>query len=411
MKLNLSAVTDFTRLEALWRDLEDRADISFFQSWAWTGCLAEERFPNPVLLEARERDRVLALALFNRTRSFHGKPNLWLGESGNPLQDAIFIEKNGIVLDRESPKELLVTCLTKARTVTIPAPRPSRPFIIHMSGVDERHLHAAQAFDRVAQVRTVCAPAIELDMLRGSNNSLLPILSRNTRYQLRRSERMYAAAGPLRIIRARTVEEAQLFLTELAKLHQRYWTGRGRKGVFANPFFERFHRTLIYRAFQTGATDLLKITAGEETIGYLYNFTYRGHVSAYQSGFDYDVSKPHLKPGLTSHHLAIEMYLQEGARCYDFLAGADRYKLSLATSMVPMHWIEIGRQPLPPALAKLLKIIQTRFYAAISPNGSEYTCLPAFRNRWPEDAQTAYLNRIRQFAKVDELPFYREIAC
>ena len=91
MKLNLSAVTDFTRLEALWRDLEDRADISFFQSWAWTGCLAEERFPNPVLLEARERDRVLALALFNRTRSFRGMPNLWPGESGTPLQDAIFI--------------------------------------------------------------------------------------------------------------------------------------------------------------------------------------------------------------------------------------------------------------------------------------------------------------------------------
>jgi hypothetical protein len=28
--------------------------------------------------------------------------------------------------------------------------------------------------------------------------------------------------------------------------------------------------------------------------------------------------------------------------CYDFLAGADRYKTSLATGAVPLHWLEIS---------------------------------------------------------------------
>jgi len=62
----VSGVTDFAALEAKWRDLETRSNPSFFQSWTWTGCLVAERFPDPVLVEARDRERTVALALFNR---------------------------------------------------------------------------------------------------------------------------------------------------------------------------------------------------------------------------------------------------------------------------------------------------------------------------------------------------------
>src|ERR1051325_9246090 len=143
MELRLSRVTDLARLEALWRDLECRADISFFQSWAWTGCLAEERFPNPVLLEARDGERPIALAIFNDRKAFHGRSTLWLGESGEPHRDSVFIEKNGILLDRGSPKELLVACLEATRTAPIFSRRFSQPIRINMSGVDENHLNAA----------------------------------------------------------------------------------------------------------------------------------------------------------------------------------------------------------------------------------------------------------------------------
>ena len=64
----LVPVTDFAALGDRWRALEAQADCSFFQSWTWTGCLAEERFPDPVLLEARQDGETVALALFNRRR-------------------------------------------------------------------------------------------------------------------------------------------------------------------------------------------------------------------------------------------------------------------------------------------------------------------------------------------------------
>jgi CelD/BcsL family acetyltransferase involved in cellulose biosynthesis len=89
-----------------------------------------------------------------------------------------------------------------------------------------------------------------------------------------------------------------------------------------------------------GEVDLLRITAGSSTVGYLYNFIHRGRVYAYQSGFDYAGAGAHEKPGLTCHRLAIEHYLSEGMDSYDFLAGEDRYKASLANTSTDLHWVE-----------------------------------------------------------------------
>lgn len=358
MELTLCKVRDFSRLETVWRSFESEANVSFFQTWAWTGCLIEERFSDPILLEARQGDCIRALALFSSTRAWHGRATLWLGESGDTMRDAIFIERNGILLEKNAPTELLINCLQTCLKAGLENPTFSTSRSIRLSGVDEQHLLAARACGRSVTVRTLWAPAVEFESLRRANTSFLETLSRNTRYQIRRSEREYGAIGPLRIERARTVDEAQCFLTSLIQLHQKYWIGRGRKGAYANPFVERFHRTLIVRAFGEGGIDFLRVSAGQKTIGYLYNLAWHGYVSVYQSGFNYEPSNPHLKPGLTSHHLAIEMYLAEGARSYDFLAGADRYKVSLSTTMAPMHWIEIGGHRIINAFAALISHIR-----------------------------------------------------
>jgi CelD/BcsL family acetyltransferase involved in cellulose biosynthesis len=360
MDITFSKVTDFERLGEIWRDLERRADASFFQSWAWTGCLAQERFTDPVLFSAREGGRVVALALFNHTRPSFGQSILWLGESGDPRCDDIFIEHNGILIERGFPKELLVACLDGARHAAIGADR-RRYRGIRLSGVDEKHLTAARLCYPAVRVRMMRpVPFVELDSMRRSGTGSLEVVSRNTRYQIRRSERLYAATGPLTVARAQTIDEAQFLLTELIQLHQTYWVSRGKPGAFANPKFKRFHHTLIERTFANGQADLLRVTAGGTTVGYLYNFLYRGHVCAYQSGFNYRLSSGHYKPGLTCHHLAIEMYLAKGALRYDFLAGAERYKLSFATATTPLYWIAIGQTRLSMLLEKGFDTIKYR---------------------------------------------------
>lgn len=341
--ISLAGGTDFNALERLWSDLEPKADSSFFQSWFWTGCLVEERFCDPVVLTVRADDCVVGLGLFNnRRRRFIGRPTLWLGESGNPVYDAIFIEHNGLLLDRSQPKELLGACLLAAQRGKIDEIQAGRGRLIMLSGVGDEYIAATRALSRVRVLVSRAAPFVDLATIRERGKEFLDCTSANTRYQIRRSNRRYAEVGPIAIQRAKDVDDAQDFLTSLAGFHQSYWLRRGKPGAFANPLFERFHRTLINRAFASGGTDLLKISAGDKVIGYLYNLTWRGQICAYQSGFDYALSHPHQKPGLTCHHTAIEMYLTQGARRYDFLAGAQQYKTSLSSDTENIHWLRVG---------------------------------------------------------------------
>ncbi len=145
-----------------------------------------------------------------------------------------------------------------------------------------------------------------------------------------------------RCSRAATVEAALGYLAELIKLHELTWTARGKPGAFATPAVRRFHQALIAHGVPRGEVDLLRVAAGSTLVGYLMNFHHRGVVSAYQSGFNYSGAGPHQKPGLTCHYLAIEAYRAAGVREYDFLAGADRYKLSLANAQRWLHWLSIA---------------------------------------------------------------------
>jgi hypothetical protein len=78
-------------------------------------------------------------------------------------------------------------------------------------------------------------------------------------------------------------------------------------------------------------------------------------VLAYQSGFAYPQGDAQRKPGLTCHHLAVEDHLAHGMETYDFLAGAGRYKTSLANAVRTLSWLELGSPWRPAALAARLR--------------------------------------------------------
>ncbi len=331
--ITVSGVPDFAALESKWRDLETRSNASFFQSWTWTGCLVEQRFANPVLVEARENDRTVALALFNRVDD-----RLCLGESGDSTLDDVFIEFNGVLVEAGREAALTQSCLRAACDASGDRAMAHRRRLV-LSGVNATTLAAAPQTGAVRRVRDRPAYFVEFGVGR---DAFLQRRSANTRQQLRRSDRDFTQAGAISIERAETVPHAYAFLDGLAALHQASWVARGQPGAFANPCFARFHRALIARGLERGEIDLLRITAGQQTIGFLYNFRYRGESLAYQSGFNHTDAGPHSKPGLTCHHQAIQFAAQWGADRYNFLAGDDRYKRSLADRSENLHWIEVA---------------------------------------------------------------------
>jgi CelD/BcsL family acetyltransferase involved in cellulose biosynthesis len=328
-------------LAALWRKLEANADGSFFQSWDWTGCLFAERFPDPVLVRVARGGETKALALFNRGGHFAGGERLRLGESGTAM-DGVFIEHNGPLVALDAPRALEL-CLAAALT----APRRLPGRILVLSGIGDAGLAALR---RLAVVRCDAArqaPRIDLAAMRQREKAVLDLVSANTRYQLRRALRRYEQAGPIRIRRAATVEEARRFLDALAVLHTATWRARGLPGTFAEPAFYRFHAALISGSHAAGVVDLLEITAGPRVIGYLLNFIHGNRVYAYQSGFNYADAQPHEKPGLVCHHAAITHYAAQQRDIYDFLAGDDRYKASFADHAVPLYWVRAARALTP----------------------------------------------------------------
>jgi CelD/BcsL family acetyltransferase involved in cellulose biosynthesis len=328
--IRVSGVADFAALGERWRDLEGRARGSFFQSWTWVGCLAAERFADAVLVEAAEAGRTVALALFNRVRRTIGPSVLYLGESGSPAMDSPYVEQNGVLAEAGREDELTERCLRAVAS--------SHDLVL--SGVGDRVLAAIRRAAGITVVRRAQdSPFVDLGDVRGAGGDYLAGRSANTRQQIRRSDRFY---GAIQVERAASVASAQAVLDAMAELHQASWRARGRPGSFATPFFHRFHRALIADALPRGEVALLAVSCPGRVIGILYNFAYAGVMSAYQSGFIYRHADRAAKPGLTCHHAAIQYALARGFDSYDFLAGDDRYKRSLAERSYRQVWTEAG---------------------------------------------------------------------
>jgi CelD/BcsL family acetyltransferase involved in cellulose biosynthesis len=332
LDIEISRQADLVALESEWRALELRVPgLSFFQSWTWMGCLVEEQFTDPVVVRVRQGGETVGLALFNRRAG-----GLHLGESGDPVRNIPFIEHNSplVTLPGAAGRTVLAAILKAAW-------QAGRVRRMVLSGVSEMTLAAAEG--RLLKEQRREAPLVDLATIRAAGGDYVSSRSANTRYQLRRSLRRYATRGELLLAHANEAGEALAWLDALIVLHTQTWRRRGKSGAFGQPFVRRFHEALLLRALERGELELLQLTAGSHVVGYLYNFRLGGRVSAYQSGLCYPDSDSHEKPGLSLHALAIERALAAGDMVYDFLAGADRYKRSLASSSIEMVWAELAR--------------------------------------------------------------------
>lgn len=196
------------------------------------------------------------------------------------------------------------------------------------------------------------SPYIDLRSL--GDGGLDRYFSSNTRTQIRRSIKLYEERGALRIDVAQNLDESLKHLDALADLHRAAWARRGQPGGFRSPRFIHFHKALIQRLLPERAVELLRVSAGDHTIGYIYNFLLDGKVYFYQSGFAYEADSK-IKPGLVTHYLAAQNYCERGFIEYDFMAGDARYKRSLAKSTRTLYWSWVERSNFRMTLIKIAR--------------------------------------------------------
>ncbi|WPC72893.1 GNAT family N-acetyltransferase [Vibrio porteresiae] len=312
-------------LASAWIDLESRSSANFFLSWLWIGTWLDCFVKEFTLIEAKLNGQTVGLGIV--VTKNHMLSNRWwrkqhfLHRTGSQQEDQIWIEYNDFLIADES-SEAIREAMCASVTGWL---APNDTFVVGAS-IPEK-FHALKAFGLAE--RTVWETRnyfLDLDELRVKHQTLLQYLSRNSRYGISRSLREYSQLGEVIIDTAKSVEQALALFTLAKPLHLARWGSSNSGSGMANPLFVMFHEKLIQKGMATGQIELHHIRAGNETIGIIYNFHYRGVVYFYLGAMNYCHQSTHFKPGLVSHYLLINKAVNEGVSIYDFMGGQARYK-------------------------------------------------------------------------------------
>jgi CelD/BcsL family acetyltransferase involved in cellulose biosynthesis len=331
------------RAEATWRDLETRAfRPPYFLSWGWVeswlSALPEARRP-PLAVVTEDGAPAAAFFLGYRRERRHvvmTSEVYYFNATGVPRHDEVCIEHNGLVAlpgaDR-SLAGLLELLPGKWDEVVLPA---CDRYAFDDIGASVSSTRLTQF--RVRIEKESSAPFVDLDAVRAAGGDYPALLGTSTRTQLRRARRV---AGDIEVEVSRDERHAIDIYGEMLRLHARRWAARGMRGAFADPWFEQFHRRLIQTRHRHGEIQLVRVRAGNKTLGCLYNFVYDGRVLFYQCGLAM-TDAPQLKPGYLCHAAAIEHNARAGHAVYDLLGGG-AYKERLATAQTRLVWLRVQR--------------------------------------------------------------------
>lgn len=352
-----------SRVRDVWCGLEASCQPSYFLSWGWVETWLDALPPSaPITLYVARRAGAPVAAFFlgARTQWRHRvlpSRALHLNQVGDGAYDEICIEYNGMVHNGQPPAftEVLDHLPGDWDEIYLPA--------LDADDALARGLIADHARLRLRIDGNTPSPMVDLAKVRDAGD-YLKVLGGNTRSQIRRSQKLYNARGKLALDVAGSPAQALEIFDELVALHRRSWSERGQAGAFV-PFVHAFHKRLIAQRFASGEIQLLRIRAGDSTVGCLYNLVSRGTVAFYQSGLAFE-SDSKLKPGLVCHALAVAHDAAAGHRWYDFLGGGSRYKQSLSTDARNLVWLRLQKNRLRFALEDVAHDVRRRVRAHLA---------------------------------------------
>ena len=246
-------LSDMKALAVEWELLASVSPHHFFLSWSWISTWLTSYNPDVSVLRVHHGSELIGLALIVETmQKRHGVLDskiLMVHQTGNAAEDQIWIEYNGFLFKQPLVKEayaesmdFLLNRFPGWDEIVIGAvPNGVAEYLQHDKKLYRHDLWEAPTY------------GIDLLELREGNKEYLSTLSRNTRYQIRRSGKRYASRGDVKVQQASTVDQALQFFREIAPLHIARW-GVDDSG-FTNPAFLKFHEALIQGCWSKGQID------------------------------------------------------------------------------------------------------------------------------------------------------------
>jgi CelD/BcsL family acetyltransferase involved in cellulose biosynthesis len=156
------------------------------------------------------------------------------------------------------------------------------------------------------------------------------------RHEVRRKlRRLHEAGGVNFSTTAATPSRVEQFLSM-------FRSSRADKDEFLTPQREAFFRTIMDEMEDRGHLRLYFLEVAERPVAAALCFEYGDTLYLYNNGFDPQQSA--LSPGLMSKVLALQDAIRAGKRIFDFLSGAETYKLRLGGSEVTLSQL-VGERP------------------------------------------------------------------
>ncbi|MBF0480994.1 MAG: GNAT family N-acetyltransferase [Desulfovibrionaceae bacterium] len=331
--------SNIEKIESLWNEYCLSSDHSYFMSpgWihAWIECFsAGEQFQ---LMTIKNGTSPIYATIVNFKRQFRGGifPSrvLNINCTGDYEKDSVCIEYNHFLQlgdDSFDINEFLKSIDTPWDEIYIPG-----------MCLDRNPGKAIRECDQDWVIYDYDKPnfSVDLCVIPQERTGYVDSLSKSTRNHIRRTIKFYDAVGEIKLRRAASIEEALGMLADLIELKKIILSKRNGASSL-NEHFVKHSTALIRNRFETGEIQMLKIQAGDQVIGYIYNLVYHGHVYFYQSGFHYERDNK-ASPGMLANAEAIVYNARLGNKVYDFLAGEERYKECFANQRSSMLWVRI----------------------------------------------------------------------
>ncbi|MDH5764700.1 MAG: GNAT family N-acetyltransferase [Gammaproteobacteria bacterium] len=332
-----------------WLNLQERANCSYFQSWGWIGTWLKivANDLTPILIKIISDDVTVGMGVFvskNIKRHQVIKSEaVYLNECPFNGRNMV-IEYNGLLLAKGHEQE---ACAKTIQSLYDNFEK-NEEFVfsaITEEGYQQLRKNNNDNYGKLKLLERSMTWSVDLGKINSKVDGYLSCLSKNRRAQIRRSIKVYEEKSALVLVEAKNKDEALLYFDRLKELHTERWKIRKKKGSFANPIWENFHRTLIESRFEEGEIQLIKVGNKEGAIGYLYNFIWRKHVYVLQTGFKMSDDKC-LMPGYVTHVYAIAHNKEKGMDIYDLMHGDALYKRILCNKIEVLYWAALQRKRL-----------------------------------------------------------------
>ena len=121
-------------------------------------------------------------------------------------------------------------------------------------------------------------------------------------------------------------ENLNELLQSLFDLHAARWQRRGMPGMLADDVIQQFHREVAQAMLEARALRMYAMRVAGRVVTVFYGFADASTVYYYLSGYDPELEN--LSPGTLIVAHAIDCAVRDGATTFDFLRGAEDYKLS-----------------------------------------------------------------------------------